>query len=119
MNRYFVGVDLGQVKDPTTIAVVERAELKGEWNGATFAWRKKVMLRLRYLDRLRLGTPYPEGVDQVMAVTHSGELSGNCYLAVDGTGGGPAGGGHDPEGAAELYDAAGDDHERGPGDEVE
>ena len=89
MNRYFVGVDLGQGRDPTTIAVVERAELKGKWNAATFAWRKEVMLRLRYLDRLRLGTPYPEVVDQVMAVTHSRELAGNCYLAVDGTGVGP------------------------------
>ena len=39
MDSYFVGVDLGQMRDYTAIAVVERAELAGEWDGAVFARR--------------------------------------------------------------------------------
>ena len=34
MDWYFVGVDFGQSKDPTAIAVLERAETKGEWDAA-------------------------------------------------------------------------------------
>ena len=42
MNRYFVGVDLGQARDYTAIAVVERAETTGAWDAAMFAWRMVV-----------------------------------------------------------------------------
>jgi len=86
VNRYFVGVDLGQTQDFTAIAVVERSELKGEWEAAMWAWRKEVMLRLRYLERMPLGTPYPEVVERVVRVTRSASLAGRCHLAVDGTG---------------------------------
>src|ERR1017187_5844455 len=86
MNRFFVGVDLGQARDFTAIAVVERAELQGEWAAAVWAWRKEVKLRLRFLERAPLGTPYPEIVERVVQVTRSGQLAGRCYLAVDGTG---------------------------------
>ena len=44
MDRFFVGVDLGQSRDFTAIAVVERAETTGEWDAAKFAWRKVVKL---------------------------------------------------------------------------
>ena len=86
MGRYFVGVDLGQSRDFTAIAVVERAELQGDWAAAVWAWRKEVKLRLRFLERVPLGTPYPEIVERVVQVTRSGQLAGRCYLAVDGTG---------------------------------
>ena len=86
MNEFFVGVDLGQRRDFTAIAVVERAELKGEWDAAEYACRKEVTLRLRFLERVPLGTPYPEVVERVVEVTRSRELAGRCHLAVDGTG---------------------------------
>jgi hypothetical protein len=86
MNRYFVGVDLGQARDYTAIAVVERAELQGEWEAGVWAWRKDIMLRLRFLERVPLGTPYPEVVERVVQVTRSSQLAGRCHLAVDGTG---------------------------------
>jgi hypothetical protein len=86
MEWYFVGVDFGQSKDFTAIAVVERAETKGAWDGARFAWRKVVSLRLRYLERIALGTQYPDVVERVVHVTQSRELAGRCRLAVDGTG---------------------------------
>jgi hypothetical protein len=90
MDRYFVGVDFGQSKDPTAIAVLERAETTGEWDAVQFAWRKVVSLQLRYLERVALGTPYTEVVERVVQVTRWPELAGRCRLAVDGTGVGRA-----------------------------
>ena len=75
MVQYFVGVDLGQSADFTAVAVVERAELKGEWDPVTFAWRKTAALRLRHLERTPLGTPYPDVVDRVAGLTLSPGLT--------------------------------------------
>src|ERR1039457_7077570 len=86
MDWYFVGVDFGQSRDFTAIAVLERAETRGAWDPVMFAWKKEVSLQLRYLERVALGTPYPEVVDRVVQVTQSRELAGRCRLAVDGTG---------------------------------
>jgi hypothetical protein len=86
MDWYFVGVDFGQSRDFTAIAVVERAETTGAWDAAMFAWRKVVSLQLRYLERVARGTPYTEVVERVVQVTRWPELAGRCRLAVDGTG---------------------------------
>ena len=90
MNWFFVGVDFGQSRDYTAIAVLERAEKKGEWDAAVYAWRKEVSLQLRYLQRVALGTPYPEVVERVCQVTRSRELAGRCCLTADATGVGRA-----------------------------
>ena len=58
----------------------------GEWDPVMYAWRKKIALRLRHLERVPLGTPYTEVVDRVVAVTRSGELAGRCHLIADATG---------------------------------
>jgi hypothetical protein len=89
-RRFYVGLDLGQSRDFTAISAVERVELKGEWDGAFFAHRKNVALRLRYLERIPLGTTYPEVVRRVAEVLGSPELSGVCELIVDATGVGRA-----------------------------
>ena len=47
MGWYFVGVDLGQAKDFTAVAALERAELVGEWDPVTYAYWKYAQLRLR------------------------------------------------------------------------
>src|ERR1017187_9136847 len=86
MKAYFVGVDLGQSRDFTAIAVVELTALKGEGDAAAYAWLKKVALRLRFLERVPLGTPYPEVVKRVVEVARSRELEGRRHVAVDGTG---------------------------------
>ena len=83
---WFIGADLGQSQDPTALAVLERAELKGEFDPAVFAWRKEVALRLRYLERVALETPYPEIVERVRRLTRAPELAGRCHVAVDATG---------------------------------
>jgi hypothetical protein len=81
-----IGLDLGQVRDPSAVAVVERAEVQGEWDPVMFARRKVVELRLRYVERMPLGTPYAEVVERVRAMTRSAELAGRCQLVVDATG---------------------------------
>jgi hypothetical protein len=86
MDWYFVGVDLGQMRDYTAIAVLERAELRGNFDNAVWAHEKEVALRLRYLERIPLGTPYPDVVERVAELTQDRQLAGRCHLAVDGTG---------------------------------
>ena len=81
-----MGVDLGQASDFTAIAVVERTEEKGEWDAATWAWKKRAGLSLRFLQRMALGTPYPEVVARVAEVVESDKLTGRCHLLVDATG---------------------------------
>ena len=86
MEWYFVGADFGQSRDYTAIAVLERTELPGKFDYAMRAHEKEAALRLRYLERIPLGTPYPEVVDRVVQVTRNSQLAGRCHLAVDGTG---------------------------------
>jgi hypothetical protein len=86
MERYFVGVDFGQSRDATAIAVLERAETTGAWDAVMFAYRKEVSLQVRFLERVPLGTPYTEVVERVAQITNSPSLTGRCRLAVDGTG---------------------------------
>jgi hypothetical protein len=86
VNWCFVGVDLGQAKDFTAVAVLERAEVLGEWDAGMYAHRKHVELRLRYLERMPLGTPYPRVAERVVKITRSAEMAGRCILVVDATG---------------------------------
>ena len=89
---YFAGLDLGQRQDPTALAVVEWTEYAGAWDAAAFEHRKKTSLSLRYLERIQLGTPYPEVVYRVGCMMRSRQLAGgeSRHLVVDGTGVGPA-----------------------------
>ena len=89
---YFVGLDLGQKQDPTAIAVVEWREYAGAWDAVAFNHRMETSLSLRHLERIPLGTPYPEVVYQVGCTMRSRQLADaeRRHLVVDGTGVGPA-----------------------------
>ncbi len=89
-HRYFVGVDLGQKQDYTAIAVVERCEEEGEFDPVRWERAMKVGHSLRHVERVALGTPYPEVVGRVREVVRSRELAGRCALVVDATGVGGA-----------------------------
>jgi hypothetical protein len=54
----FVGIDIGQKRDPTSIAVVEAGYRNVEDPGRVKDYESH--FQVRYLDRLPLGTPYPE-----------------------------------------------------------
>lgn len=53
MPEYYIGVDLGQAADYTAISVVEK---------------KDETAQIRHLERLPLGTPYPDQVQQVKRI---------------------------------------------------
>jgi hypothetical protein len=89
-ESFFIGLDLGRIRDFTAIAVLERAVLKKEFDPAVFAFRKEVQIHLRHLERVPIGTPYPDVVDRVAQITRSPELTGPIHLAVDNTGVGAA-----------------------------
>jgi len=82
---FYLGLDLGQRRDHTAIAVVERRELRLGYRAPEFdgVW-------VRHLERVALGTPYPRVVERVREILRHRELAGRCSLVVDGTGlGGP------------------------------
>jgi hypothetical protein len=78
---FYVGLDLGQSRDHSAIAVVERKE-------AMRAFQAPMLeaLLVRHVERVPLGTPYPRVVSRVRDILRDGELRGQCSLAVDGTG---------------------------------
>lgn len=88
--RFFIGVDLGQRQDHSAIAVVEKIEKKGARDPATYGHKLETELRVKALERIPLGTPYPDVVAMVKKVVKSPEIAGECLVAVDATGvGGP------------------------------
>ena len=67
---YFIGLDLGQRRDFSAVAVVERAE----------------GLHVRHLERLALGTPYRDVVARVSDIAWHPQLRGKVRVVVDATG---------------------------------
>ena len=65
---YFLGLDLGKVQDPAAIAVAEVP---------------KPDIHIRHLERIRLGTSYPEVIERVTAIV---ETLPGADLIVDATG---------------------------------
>src|SRR5260370_19971340 len=87
-----IGVDLGQRRDPSAIAVIERPEwVAGRFHMVSpFATEQRLMqgtMVVRHLERVKLGTPYPQVVKRVVAVARHPCL-GNARrkLLVDATG---------------------------------
>ena len=78
--RFYVGVDLGQVRDFTAVAVVERVQPE------TDPWEAPPVYHVRHLDRAPLETEYPAIVETVADLTKSRELRGSHRLLVDQTG---------------------------------
>src|SRR6266852_2957448 len=84
---YFVGLDLGQSRNYSALAMVERAEVfPDEMDWVTYERRRKRRYRVTFLERARLGTPYPDVVDRVREVMRAPALAGRCTLVMDATG---------------------------------
>ena len=83
---FYVGLDLGQKSDPSALAVIELPD-PPRWAQARPV--EQGMLG-RWVERVPLGTKYPEVVARVREVVCDPALRGQCALAVDATGlGGP------------------------------
>jgi threonine dehydrogenase-like Zn-dependent dehydrogenase len=78
---FYIGIDLGQRRDHSAIAVVERMDEFRAYQEPQFHH-----LRVRYLERVALGMPYSAVVDRVEAVTGSVGREGKFGLIVDATG---------------------------------
>jgi hypothetical protein len=84
---FFVGLDLGQSRDHSALAVVERAEIfLDEMDWVTYERLRRRRFRVRFAERVRLGTPYPDVVERVRRVVRSKALAGRCTLVMDATG---------------------------------
>jgi hypothetical protein len=57
-----IGVDIGQKRDPTAVCVAE-----GEWRKVE--GRTEAHFNVRHLERLLLGTPYPQVVERIARIT--------------------------------------------------
>ena len=73
---YYMGLDLGQRRDPSAVAIVERQE----------RYAARAPLVVRHLQRVPLGTSYPLVVEAVREALISDELRGQCSLTIDATG---------------------------------
>jgi hypothetical protein len=78
---FYVGLDLGQRRDHTAIAVLERWDAERAFLGAEMKF-----LEVRYLERVPLGTPYTRVVERVRGLVSDSQLAGQVALAVDATG---------------------------------
>ncbi|CAN5484107.1 hypothetical protein BH20ACI3_BH20ACI3_39740 [soil metagenome] len=72
--RYFVGLDLGQARDYSALAVLE---VEG--------FGLHTILRVRHLQRWKLGTSYPQICDETCILLHRAPLQ-SAPLIVDATG---------------------------------
>jgi hypothetical protein len=84
---YSIGVDLGQQHDHTAIAIVESAErILDLRDPITYEHRREKRTRLRHLERIRLGTSYPDVVGNIKSIAASPALESRSTLIVDATG---------------------------------
>ncbi|MDX1982927.1 MAG: terminase family protein [Bryobacteraceae bacterium] len=85
--RYFIGVDLGQKRDYTAISIIERAEvITGPKDPVHYQHPTRITYTVRHLERIALGTPYPDIVAHVCALVRHPALGDYKALIVDGTG---------------------------------
>lgn len=85
-SNFLIGLDLGQKGDFTALAVVEPHRQFDGVDAATYQPRRTQWLDVRHLERIPLGTSYPDVVEHVRALVASPELRGRSTLVVDATG---------------------------------
>jgi hypothetical protein len=68
MGVVTIGIDIGQRRDPTTIVAVEREERMGPADRPPDEQRKESHHTVRHLERMALGTPYPEVADRLAEI---------------------------------------------------
>ncbi|MEZ5351348.1 MAG: hypothetical protein R2762_01830 [Bryobacteraceae bacterium] len=89
-ESFHIGVDLGQSRDPTAVAVVARREMEGARDAATWEWIVEYEYPVMGLRRLPLGMPYPKIVAEIEALIQRLPDYGTRELIVDATGVGAA-----------------------------
>ena len=77
-----IGVDIGQAQDPTAMVVVEsyRPEAVSPTD------RPEMHFLIRWVEKVPLGTPYPDVVAKIAAVAEQASIFGHPSIVVDSTG---------------------------------
>lgn len=78
MNEFYCGLDLGQVSDYTALTIAERILPPTD--------RSNALYHFRHVERLKLGTSYPDLVAHVTTLVNSPQLKGRVTLVLDYTG---------------------------------
>ncbi len=78
---FHIGLDLGQRRDHSAIAIVERVQYRYAYGGS-----ERGPAVVRYLERVPLGTPYPEVVTHIRRIATSPQLVNQCAVVADATG---------------------------------
>ena len=90
-EHYYVGVDLGQSRDHSAIAIVETSESLGAVRDpVSYAFPVHKHIVLRQLDRIPLGTEYTTVAGLVGQVARGLERLGPATIVVDASGVGSA-----------------------------
>jgi hypothetical protein len=84
--RTVVGLDLGQRKDYTAVAVVSACEVATGFDHAYWRPETETQVGVRHLERLPLGTPYTDVVAQVGELVDKLWATAPEAVVVDGTG---------------------------------
>jgi hypothetical protein len=85
--EYFIGLDLGQMHDPSAIAILERTQPVLGRDPFTLRWNAPICRAVRFLQRIPLDTPYPDIVDIVRDVVLHPEIQPwRRTLILDATG---------------------------------
>jgi hypothetical protein len=89
-SRFYLGLDLGQARDYSAIAVAERhVELTGAHDRITYLQATRTRFIVRHLERIPLRTPYPDVVERVRTVSQQYRDRG-LQVVMDATGVGAA-----------------------------
>src|SRR6185295_15002303 len=87
IRQFFIAVDLGQKQDYTALCILERAELMFDLRDpVTYDCKREARFAVRYLERMKLRTPYPDVVNRIRHVVMNPALGERRTLIVDATG---------------------------------
>jgi hypothetical protein len=87
LSQYFMGVDLGQRRDRTAIAIIERSESIADRPDPVTWTRERVTRRqARHIERMPLGTPYTVVAQRIVRIADKLAAIGSCVVAIDATG---------------------------------
>lgn len=90
-SRSCLGLDLGQARDYSAIAIAERrVELTGTHDSVTFVQHTRTRVLINHLERIPLRTPYPDVVARVRAIVQQFHPPGKLQVVMDATGVGAA-----------------------------
>jgi hypothetical protein len=84
--EWVIGVDIGQRRDYSAIAILECIEEStGRRDALTYEWIRKLQVRLRHVERVHLGTPFHGLVNRVSQIVSDPRLR-DSTVVVDANG---------------------------------